>query len=1155
MPWRRCAICCCEAAMPDGLASRLPDLTSLQQTGLGLQSGIGDLINQIAGLVEQRQNSPLVAVTGMIGELKVRVTVDTGALAEEFPDALAVMRNALPDGAIDFVQSIETAYGDVQAVLRDSELMRAMGSGSLEAAALAAVKDALTAFDARRQDLLKHLIDPETLAAITSTFSTLRSLETDFAANRAQLLPFLSRNLAGIAPDLLTPARTHVDAFLTRLGPLTRDGLNAALKDARAALAAALAALTRAVNGLDPAVAAGYSAVAQALDAVDAAFQGLVSATRQLYATALEAVGALPLDALFDTLRRLIDAITIVPVLSVDEVVGSFTRVLDGILARLQALLGPDDVARRIRALNQQINTLFAQSPLGQIRTALNDFLDHIRQAIEAVPTDRVKAAVEQMLARIRDEIATLRLDRIGDTIDHAFEEIDRFVQQQVDAGVAAQVKAAIKRLLDQLQNLPIRAVADQLAQVLAQIRALLDELRSAIEAGLAEIRTVLQQLDGLSFKPVSDAVIGEIDEIKGRLRQISPNALSDAEKLALKAALAVLGTIDLEGLVKKEVKAGFSSAKDGLLALLDQVVAALDTIRNRFNQYSPETLLRTVTSVIDRAEAAITGLDARMLLRPLDAGIDEIGRQLAAHSPAQLLTPLQAPYGAVMTAVSRLDPDQLVAPLNGIYGEVDKLIGRVDLTPLLDELDRRQRQLFTDIRGALLAALDALALPEPLAGFFRQVRPVIEAMGDALLQNPDSELKRIAVDLRQKLKPSDLFRPLDAAFDRLLAALRAIPQTDLVGALETLRSTIGRGVDLFDPRRLMGLLRDARTAAAEMSPASLLALPPGLPAARAAFAARTAAAPAAMQPAMTAILQHFDRLGTFLAGTGADSAGPRLQAAHAGLIAAFDARLAALDPTAATLAHDALRARLAAIIPAFLRSAEPLTPAAVMAGLESLRPSQQTAAVDRAFDRFVAALGPIETALEPAINDFFAGLRDAARLISPLVVKDGVAAIYDAVRAKVRILDPKDLAAGLKTAAFEPALQALQAIDPAALQTRLQVSFAKAVQAVTATLSGILNDVGAALTEQLAAIKAAVTTLAGEVKTTIANAVKSFSDLVEDLESLVFVDVLGRLRQIIETLAVSFDRELDRVISAFNAMLQAIPLGGRSPVTVDVST
>lgn len=1142
--------------MSDGLASRFPDLSSLQQTGLGLRSGIGDLIDQVAGLAEQRPGSPLSSVTGIIADLNAKVSVDTDPVGREFPAALTVIRNAIPGGAVDFVRSIESAYGDVRGTLADSHLVRAIGEdGSLEAVALAAVQDSLDAFDTHREDLLNNLVDADTLITVTDAFSALEGFESDFAANRASFLPFLSRNLIGIAPDLLAQPRAHVDDFLSRLAPLTREGLNAAVKDARGAVATALVAVSNALDNLDPAVAAGYAAIQQALDALLAAIQALLAAMEQLYATASDAIRVLTLDALFDRLRSLLDAITIAPAISVDEVVRSLAVVLDAMLARLQAFFGPDDIAQRIRGVTEQIHELFAQSALGQIQRSLNDFLDQIRQAIDAVPTDAVKTAIEEMLARVRQEVDKLGLERIGDAIDEAFQEIDRFVEEQLNAGVAQQVRAAIQRLLEQLRSLPIRAIADQLTQVLAQIQTLLDELRSTIEAGLAQIREVLSQLDGLSFKPVSEEVIAEIDDIKGRLAAINPNALSEAEKLALKGALAVLGAINLEDFVKTQVKAGFNAAKDALLSLLDQVDAALDTVRDRFHQYRPEELVHTVTEVIDRAEQSVANLDARVLLRPLKAGVDEIERQLAAHSPALLLQPLEAPYARVIDTVNHLNPDQLVAPLNSLYGQVDGLIGKIDATPLLEELDRRQQQLFADIRSAILAALDAVALPEPLASFYGQLRPVIEAMTGALFADPDSELKRIGVDLRGQLKPTDLFKPLDQVFDRLIGALQSIPEGDLVDTLNTLRSTVGEGIELLDPGRLIALLRDGRAAVVEASPRKLLAMPSNLPALKVSFERRTTEAPANMRAAVTATAERFDAVAALLATDGHESSFARLQGAHAALLDAVDQRLTSIDPAGAEEAYGRFKAQLTGVVPAFLRRAEPLSHADIIAGLATLRPSQQAAAIDRSFDRFMAALAPMETALEPAINEFFTGLRDTVRLISPLIVRDGVASIYDAVRNKARILDPEDLAAGLKTAAFEPAMQALGAIDPAALKERLQASFEKALQAITGTLRAILDDVGTALNEQLTELKAAVATLAGDIKETIASAVQSFGDLAQNLENLVVVDVLGRLRQIIETLTVSFDQELDRVVSAFDAMLRAIPLnGGGGGTTASVS-
>ena len=55
-------------------------------------------------------------------------------------------------------------------------------------------------------------------------------------------------------------------------------------------------------------------------------------------------------------------------------------------------------------------------------------------------------------------------------------------------------------------------------------------------------------------------------------------------------------------------------------------------------------------------------------------------------------------------------------------------------------------------------------------------------------------------------------------------------------------------------------------------------------------------------------------------------------------------------------------------------------------------------------------------------------------------------------------------------------------------------------------------------------------------------------SAALDKLENLIFVGVLERLQTLIDKLGVSFDKELQRVVQAFDAMLAAIPLQSSSP-------
>src|SRR4029077_869323 len=103
-------------------------------------------------------------------------------------------------------------------------------------------------------------------------------------------------------------------------------------------------------------------------------------------------------------------------------------------------------------------------------------------------------------------------------------------------------------------------------------------------------------------------------------------------------------------------------------------------------------------------------------------------------------------------------------------------LIDRMDITPLLDELDRRQKALFADMRAKIIGAIDGVSLPEPLAGFFQAVKPALAAMTDAVFAHPDQEIRRVSVEIAQRFALSDLFAPLDRAFDTLVGLIESAP-------------------------------------------------------------------------------------------------------------------------------------------------------------------------------------------------------------------------------------------------------------------------------------------------------------------------------------------------------------------------------------------
>jgi ElaB/YqjD/DUF883 family membrane-anchored ribosome-binding protein len=268
---------------------------------------------------------------------------------------------------------------------------------------------------------------------------------------------------------------------------------------------------------------------------------------------------------------------------------------------------------------------------------------------------------------------------------------------------------------------------------------------------------------------------------------------------------------------------------------------------------------------------------------------------------------------------------------------------------------------------------------------------------------------------------------------------------------------------------------------------------------------------------------------------------------AHDALAGALRRRINALDASGALEAYTDLRKSLDGVVPPFLRSPTPLTHDEIMAGLGAMRPSVKFDRVEEVLERFLQEISPLGEALEPAFNGLFKGIREAIMFVNPIDLKDAVEDIYDAVRRKVRVLDPDALADSIRENVFDPLTGALDDINPATIKAEIDVTYRETLAAVSTTVREVLEDIAGTLEEQLKIMREEIQNLLNQIEETLGNTAGRVKEVVERLEELVFVELLERLKRLIDNLGLSFDKELDRVRNAFDDMLAAIPLGTSS--------
>jgi hypothetical protein len=565
-----------------------------------------------------------------LGRLRTVVDVDVSGLTTRLPGALDVLRDALPASALEYVEAIEAAYAAAQDFLAGSPLVTEIAEGSsLQDTALAVIDDALNRFESGLTELAGTLVDPDTVALVEGAFADIERFRTDYAGNAADFLPFLARNLLGVAPDVLRGPLQHVEASLAVLGPLDPVALGRALDPSRGAMAAASAALRAAVESLDPADSGGYAAIQAGLGDVEAAVGATTAAVTDVYATLGDLVDAQSWDGVFATLRSLLEAVDVGSAPTVDDLIGAVTGVLEELLGRLFVVLDADDLSARVGLLVQSLDDTVATSGLGLARDAVRDFLDEIRQAIQSVPTEELGAAVEAMLTRVHQGLDDLGIGNLTESIEAAFTRVDTFVAEVFTDTLVNEIAAALKRLLDPLGSLPVDALAGELDAALKQIGDLVGEIAAALKAPMADVAAFAAQLDEISFRPVSDEVVQEIDQVKTQLQEIDPNALSDVERLALQTALAVLRSIDLEGQVVTGLKQGFAEAQRGITGLLAELGRVLDRVRAHVDEFSPDKALQPLDGLLRQAAAQVQRLNATVLLRPLNEVVDDLAGRL----------------------------------------------------------------------------------------------------------------------------------------------------------------------------------------------------------------------------------------------------------------------------------------------------------------------------------------------------------------------------------------------------------------------------------------------------------------------------------------------------------------------------------------------
>jgi hypothetical protein len=1029
---------------PAGVAGIAETLADLPVPDLDFAAGLGGMLGDLQDALPTDLSSLTGGLVGGLGELQTTVGTDlVGVLAGVLDAVLAIRELAQLDLRCLDVGGTAPGAGSAPPGGAGGGDPGANGGGggapaessgpALTASAAARVDGLLDMLPSpldtkgfliwvherlalpERDTLLPHTVP--ILDEIRDPLETLvewdaldgEGIRTHFAATLSSAAGLLGSGVGGVLDDVVEALPETGDLQADDLARIA-DGITARLVELRSAVAGGD------LSGTGPAV----TELTALLDEYDALRPTLDLA-------ALEEVSAQLRELPF----RLEDRITLVS----SAVEGS--GVLSIWIEDLSSQLREDASAQAITLLQQQVSALIGW---------LQDFVAKIDLSAIQEPLATVSEQAQGVADALDGAVVTLTLE-----IQELFGQVEALLGQVDPAALQAQVEEAIdgfsSQLVDDVTALfepartAVAAVVDSIDDAVGAFdpEALLQPLRDAlgavtglledpdVAAAMSEIREALDTatsgLEALSFTPVADAVIANIDGVAQTLETIETSLLPPPAQLALQTALSVLPE-DLTAVTDPLVDNLGVLLESGPVPVLESLIEPPVQLKQAIQQFDPSDLVgEALSAPFASLVQQMDGFRPSALLEPVRSELDALKNRLRESArPGRLLEPLEPPFAQLLEAFDRLRPEEVVAPLDqAITSVIDDVLDTLPVDEVLDQvgdaLDRIEE--VTTMGTTLLAPV-------------QRIRDALGAFAAA-----EDELTGWLDEILAKVEPLSADASLTAAAGELTEALDATTAGPLGETItETLGLVLAELATLDAQRRLTALVQAYRG----ISRQALAALPGSTE-----------------KTAVEAVLDRFDPLDPDFGAPYQSLADWReevveAQAALAAALADWDAQHHSADGALAGLRDaEAEPAQLAQAVREYL---EPRLIAPLVALFAMTSP------LGAAFDALISELERLVNDLTAKLSSILEGpgsleqirsslqqLVDRLRSFDLGVLTESLTDLFADVRERLQAADPARIRE-LVDGAFDDMLSALDLdqIIPAADVKELDDSYAEVV-------------------------------------------------------------------------------------------------------------
>jgi hypothetical protein len=834
--------------------------------------------------------------------------------------------------------------------------------------------------------------------------------------------------------------------------------------------------------------------------------------------------------------RSAIEGIPTLEVTGLDEIKA-------GVLAPLEQLnqsvisLSPQELIDRLKAVLQEFVEGQGELALGSWQADILGFFEEIKTFVEQLDLASIRAQIDSVFDTINQEITELGGDvkqTLIDSINGPLSTVENAVDDIDLTAVTALIEDVFGQLNTALDNIPVADLQGELVSALGTLDGVIGELVTQTTSIADQLNDIISSLGDIQFDPVTSEVIAEIEGVTEKLKQIDPNSLGTAQRIALAAAVAVLQALNFQ-----EAITDFLTERcNEVVALprepLQTVADRLDTFFERVAAFDPEFIVAPLSDLYDQIVEPVDNLQASALLQPLNHVLSQAKEAFDALSPEQLKVSLDELYAPLPAALDSLSPTELLQPVVDVFDQFEEALQKVDLTVLFDELETLLDDLFAQARAEIVDHIQGLGLPAPLTNLLTSLTSLLDLASPTFFTDPANKFVDAMDAVMADFSPGDLFDPLQTLYDQLVTLLNQVDEEVLLGGFEQVRETLITTLNRTDPATVSGRINNlsAETSAfyAALNPASLTTMLDGP------YQSLSTAFASLNETVVPPELQaSYDQVENLVTSINPQPTLAALQGSYTATLNQLDGLgQVSLDGLADTFAP--IRQQINGLIPDFLR--EPVTAEGVSAALEALRPDAMAAEVNAAFAEFRERFTALRPQLVAELQKFTDEQGDLLIFFNFRALAEKFQEIYDAITAQIAALNPAVIVADLQ-GTFDTLKTQIEELNPTFLVDELTGTFDQ--------IKGKLDDLGldaveTGLDASLQNVKDKLALLDPVEILRQAGLFETFAELQDALSAVSVVAVVTALDEALQKLCTELESELEKTQAAFERMVSTIP-------------